>query len=506
MVDDFINIDSPSSFLFKLLERFGEDATLKRIFQIILLHNCQTILIESFYKHEAWDSEYEKFYKNLFKAPSNSTTRLHFFAAQLIEQDFANLEQYQEQYLGFCVLRPLENQKVISASIKPFEDANEPKRSFLLCNEIYDVDIETSKGIWQKLHIASTPFTQQDGQLGRCSHAAIQTVDSVLIKGRNRPQREKKPNTPYFTGDIVGLLSEFLGIQRQIPSEGLIPIQISQALIRMGYDPLVYEYEKDKPIKYPPEKIVYHYLESNIPIILGVPTSYGNHALTVIGHSFEPDLWWATAGEQYYGQDSGLDYKCSTNWVQNFILHDDNFGPYLTLPKEMLWFYAHRNLIIIVPLPPGVNMKGEEAETIAHAWAVTVADKRKEEESDSNREYFEWFNILYDHLHRQDIVLRTWLLESGLFKEKFVDPEVADYYEFLNMPDNVWLTEVSIPELFCQQRLRLGEVIIDPTEAKFRTALLAVHLPGFMITRNMDTDEWNEFVVPDDKPFGHIIR
>lgn len=87
-----------------------------------------------------------------------------------------------------------------------------------------------------------------------------------------------------------------------------------------------------------------------------------------------------------------------------------------------------------------------------------------------------------------------------------MSPTVKDLYQGLKMPKKIWLTEVSIPELFCQTRLRLGEVIIDPTGAKFRTSFLAIHLPGFVITRNVDTEELGFSEVENDQPFRHVMR
>ena len=97
-------------------------------------------------------------------------------------------------------------------------------------------------------------------------------------------------------------------------------------------------------------------------------------------------------------------------------------------------------------------------------------------------------------------------MESEQFKKEYISPSVKAYYENLKMPEKIWFTEVSIPELFCQSRLRIGEVIIDPTGAKFRTSFLAIHLPGFVITRNVDTEEVALHTVHDDQPFQHVMR
>jgi len=449
------------------------------------------------------------FYGNLFKKHNERTTRLHFFASKLTEKDIQDLGKYQNSYLGFCVLRPLESQRVVDAVIKPIEDKNYPKRWFLLCKQVFPVEITTNQGIIHKLEVDGFAFIQQDGQLGCCSHVALAMADRFLIKAE-KPKRKHKPNDPYLVGDIVESVSSVSEVQRLIPTEGLRPMQISEALKKMGYSPLVYEYGQDKERPIPPERVIYHYLESKIPIIVGIPTATGKHALTVIGHSFEPDLWWALAEKPYYNsRPSGVDHHCSTTWLQNFIVHDDNFGPYLTIPKEFIWAAARHTLVVMVPLPPNVNITGEESESIAYGLLLISAEiiaKKIEDKTNITQHPQEYFSIFHEHLKNEDLVLRTWLLPSDQFKEQYVSPAMACYYNNLKMPKKIWLTEVSIPELFCQARLRLGEVIIDPTASKTRTCFLAIHLPGYLISRNIDTEELNFSEVIDDEPFKHIMR
>jgi hypothetical protein len=503
---EILRIADPSSALFDLTKKFGSDAPLKRIFQAVLSQNCRTILQESDHKDEEWTSEYKMFYSKLFKKHSDKTIRLHFFASKLTQKDLTNLSKHQKTYLGFCVLRPLESQRVVNAVIKPIEDKNYPKRWFLLCQHVYPVEITTGQGITHKLDVEGFAFIQQDGQLGCCSHVALAMADRFLVK-KEKTKRKHKPHDPYLVGDIVKSISSVSEVQRLIPTEGLRPMQISEALKKMGYSPLVYEYGEDRERPIPPERVIYHYLESKIPIIVGIPTAAGKHALTVIGHSFEPDLWWALAEKPYYNsRPSGVNHHCSTTWLQNFIIHDDNFGPYLTIPKEFIWAAARHTLLVMIPLPPNVNITGEEAESIAYGLLLVSATTIANEETNTNQQNGEYFNIFYEHLKNEDLVLRTWLLPSEKFKKQYVSPTVADHYNNLKMPDKIWFTEVSIPELFCQARLRLGEVIIDPTASKTRTCFLAIHIPGYMISRNVDSEEQNFFEIANDEPFQHVMR
>jgi len=515
--DDILQITDQSCALFELTRRFGSDPPLKRIFQIVLCQDCRTILLENNYEDDEWLSEYDLFYSKIFNKPPRVAQRIHFFSCHLKKESLCNLSDYQEFYLGYCVLRPLENHKVSAAIIRPILDNNNPKKSFILCKERFSADIEIDKDDVQHLEVIGFPFIQQDGQLGCCSHVALAMVDSFLFQSEYKPVRETNKDQPYLVANIVESVSSVPELQRLIPSEGLLPIQISEALKKMGYFPLVYEYGKGKERPISADKIIYYYLESKLPIIVGIPTSTGKHALTVIGHSFEPELWWAIAHKPYYNRrPSGIDYHCSTTWLQNFIVQDDNFGPYLTIPKEIIWSLEKDGLLVIVPLPPNTNIKGEDAEAIAYTLIQSAMKVRKqrlrylahieEQTKVIHIKVSDWFDILWEHLENDDLVLRTWLLPSKEFKKKYVSSSVKDIYNNLKMPDKIWLTEVSIPELFCQSRLRLGEVVIDPTSSKFRTSFLSIHLPGFIIARNIYEDEQKLFEITNDMPFTHVMR
>ena len=344
----------PDSFN-NLLELYGSDATFKRILQLVFCQNCCTLIVEHDFQDEYYQSEYDYFYERIHRKPCATTTRLHFFSEKITEESLSNIEQYNKNYLGFCILRPFQHQRVVFAIIKPLEDTTKNKKIYILCQSTIKVFLAG-----KSLNIKGFPFIQQDGQLGVCAHVALAMVDRYLSETNNK----KYMKIP----EIVECISKIPTLGRTIPSPGLSAIHISNAFKEMGYEPLIYVYENDsnRLNLFSPERVIYHYIESGLPIILGIPTKTSGHALTVIGHSFEPDMWWAFAEKPYYfSKPSGRDYHCSTTWIQNFIINDDNFGPYLSVPKEYLWAVAQESLLIAVPLPKNIFVQGEDAEVFA---------------------------------------------------------------------------------------------------------------------------------------------
>ena len=84
---------------------------------------------------------------NFFKKYTNKTKRLHFFRTEVRNTDLNQISNFQNSYLGFCVLRPTRIQKVVNAIIKPIEDKNKPPKSFVLCQEDFPVEININNKV-----------------------------------------------------------------------------------------------------------------------------------------------------------------------------------------------------------------------------------------------------------------------------------------------------------------------------------------------------------------------
>jgi hypothetical protein len=498
-VDYEIHYPEPTvSWYLDFAEKHRGGKPLKRILQLVQLHDCQTILVENNYECFGFKAEHEAHYKKLFKSYPRAATRLHFFSAKIEQKDLSSLKEFNGSYIGFSVLRPLPSQRVIFSIIRPLKDQNSPPKSFFLSKHVYAVNLNGNS-----LTVEGFPFMQQDGRLDSCAHVAISSALNhfPLKDGGKLPS----------IGDIVEAAAQVPHTARGIPTEGLSVPQICHVLRKFDRSPLVYEFGKDMPAPYTAERVIYHYLESGIPVIIGIKTAGSGHALVVVGHSFEPDTWWALAGTDYYqGKPSGIKYHCSTTWIQNFIIQDDNYGPYLTIPRDYVWAMADQSLVVIVPLPKDVMVKGEDAEYYAYRMlSDKIILRRFPKEGDTR-----FVDIFVRHLETDQLVLRTYLQERNEFKQKVKDdkdlsPQLSRFYQDLAMPEHIWITEVSIPELFCQQRLCFGEVITDSTtDLKMEHGFLSIHLPRLLVIRDINADDKPyEFCSLDkDQPRMHLIR
>ena len=159
-------------------------------------------------------------------------------------------------------------------------------------------------------------------------------------------------------------------------------------------------------------------------------------------------------------------------------------------------------------------MEAESAESSANYFLTSEVNPEAIFSAHQNGEISDetssWFERMCAHYLRNDLVLRTCLLDSARFKAECVPPHLKPYYEPLKLWEKVWVTEISIPELFCQRRLRLGEILIDPTAtapfASMTPSYLAVHVPGFIKIREAETENVQEKYIRNDEPYTHIIR
>ena len=350
------------------------------------------------------------------------------------------------------------------------------------------------------------PFIQQDGNFDCCAHVALRSVNLFLY--------EKWGGKLLKMDKIVELARSVPAAQRDAPTEGLSITQIVTVIKQMGFDVLVYAYGNDpKEWEFFPERVVYHYVESALPVLLGIPTRSGGHAIIVTGHTFDPDEWWPDAEQGYYKlRHSGGCYHCSTTWISEFIVNDDNFGPYMTIPKDYLTEVASaEHLTVVVPIPKEINFKGEDAEIYAHASLRDNFYREALQVFPEDSSSMHWAKLFWEEYEEETIILRTMLMDSSKIKKEYevgnFPVEVKQLVRGLKLPKLVWLTEFSLRHLFSQHRKLLGQFIIDATSTPTfgDTSDLIVRLPGQIVIRNKN-DGRDTFIWHDDYPREHQYR
>ncbi|MBA7468198.1 hypothetical protein ES707_03439 [subsurface metagenome] len=491
----------------------------ERICEIIVTHSEKLgIEIEREYYCKDFMAEYSNFYSKLFKRITSNCHRIHFWK---------NHKENSDNYLGYCVLRPLNFSgkkgvrlgKIGRTMIKYNPLQGEYP---LLCSAKEEINLDG-----EKFEVNATPFIQQDTQVGVCAQASI-WMASRYFHGRYKFRE-------YYMDEITEMATRYKARGSLVPTTGLYEEQMMECFVQMGYIPLFYPIEEWEDY---PESIIYRYMESGIPVILSVKLidsitrKEGRHAVMVMGHNFNPKHF----KNNQFG--SPLPYYTPLSWIEYFIIQDDAIGPYIPLfirkedtlesfkgIKEKINYFVYPNVeSILVPLPAGVNLRGEVAEIKAFDLIMNnkvIKDAIQSLSNDPNIKIKKIFQIFKKALDDKKIVLRTYLKPSNEYKlylkNKGPILPLRKLYRSIHMSKYIWIVEISTTSLFSKEkeegRSMLGEIIFDASDTSYSEAFLIIHLPFICIIREPHNEKWTiKTAITDetsslleDSIYGHYL-
>jgi len=237
---------------------------------------ARTAVIEP-YVGTDWNEEFGHLYSRTFKIIRPTACRIHFFRAvdgkalktnDLFFIPLNDPNSVAKEYLGYTVLRPISAYRVSETMLKsPW--VIDPEPGAALNDEMDLVHCQATQTIsllGNELTVRGMPFMQQDTTVGVCAQADLWMVaryaNLLGQAGRYRPATITRMATRTIT----------LGP----PREGLIDLQILDALRRMGLNAILVT--PKTPLE--AREFIYSCVESALPVIAGIP----NHVVVVIGH------------------------------------------------------------------------------------------------------------------------------------------------------------------------------------------------------------------------------
>ncbi len=282
--------------------------------------------------------------------------------------------------------------------------------------------------------IEGYPFVSQDGEYGRCVHAALWSIARYhhLRFGADRHT-------------ISGII-ESAGLReradRTIRSAGLYAFEIVGALRGVGLPSLQY------PVSDIPESgsesetlhtLVERYLNSGIPV--AVLTS--NHIFVLVG----------------YGD---------TEAGRFYIASDDNFGPYILSGLVEGDGSGAWNMLII-PLPGRIHVTGEGAE----ARAEQAFEDRIRAKTGPN-------DLLKPFLEGK-ITSQTYATPSSQYLRDLEGRGVPDYLRnhHIYVPKSNWLWVTEFSDESCGESQILGELAVDATSLHLDPSPLFGNIDGW---------------------------
>ena len=216
----------------------------------------------------------------------------------------------------------------------------------------------------------------------------------------------------------------------------------------------------------PYSKLLYAGIENGLGGLVGFEFSGASaqgerHIIPFYGHTFNQDTWVPRASLAYFHVGDNTRYISSEEWMSSFIGHDDNFGCNYCVPRKFL--DPDQVKYVVALRPPDTAYSAVFAEAIAADRLYSMINAL-----DNRNNY--WIRQLILHIHAQDVVLRTLYLtcdqyvahlrESIDWQGQSEKTQIPDKFAG-NLPEHLWMIEISIPELFPANYRKLGEILLD---------------------------------------------
>jgi hypothetical protein len=280
---------------------------------------AKRLIVEQPYIDRDYLEDYTAHYATCYSTYDRWCKRVHFFRRPIGDEEFDQIvlgrtseetrAEFEKDYLGFVVARPLPQAIIGRTVLRTFDD--DGGHRVYRCVRTYKVNLY---GL--PLELPSLAFQEQDTVLGACATVALWSAFQKTADLFGTP-------TPTPSA-ITRAASDLVHYGRSIPSDGLNVLEICRAVRQFGLEPEVIDVTPDVPVA----SVAYGYLRMGLPVILGVQVEgMGLHAITLAGYSMEQkgsaQQSEIPGGEQFIPM-------CGLR-IDGLYGHDDQIGPFSRL-------------------------------------------------------------------------------------------------------------------------------------------------------------------------------
>jgi hypothetical protein len=481
------------SFFFDLIAPIWRgckaEGAVHRLCSLMRKMGARTLLKERLEPSEEICGEFEDLQKRIGKEFSGEPEahRLSFFAESCRRHDWQSLSA--ASFLGYAVVlsvrlpRDVDIVKevcpsgdlayLLEAVTRPPGWAVRDKKSGVLdvhrvtnyyvhCQRRFPTTIG-SRADTRDLCVEGALFCQQNGITHVCAHAVLRMlINTADLVGHKVTNRE---------------LNDTLGIDhhKRFANRGLTADQVLEIIEHFGLSVIGGDFVTMPTVDY--AEWIYPLIESGYPVFLTFnPTHTTGHVIAVLGHTVNSDKWDCEAHLAYRPEAFGT-YHASAAWVDHFIVNDDNFGMYTCMPPQYLrnkilpqYDRTQRARVALSILPSGIDVLPYNAEKVSVSLVANLPEVLGP--GPANK----WLARLWEQLEQRNkgIVARTQLCAKAdyvAFLRSQTDSDgngpVSRIPEALEpAPDYMWLTEISLPDLYTANKHKLGDLLIDAKEGK----------------------------------------
>jgi hypothetical protein len=320
----------------------------------------------------------------------------------------------------------------------------------------------------RKFRIRGFYFCQQNGNTHVCAHAslrmAINSDSADALPLSNVAINKQLGLTPPFQGLEIGQMADVIKTNTKCD-----PVIIDCSAI-----------PKSRVLS-----IVSAYVQSGAIVLLVFSTKNGSdHVVTVFGHTRNSDEWHPQAIPGYSGPQSAQ-YYSNSSWIDHFIIHDDNFGPYYTLDSRAFEVDPDISASQIIAIHPfTATIKPDYAEVLS---SIILGGSLRNIAGTGSGRWFDYITNGNWHFVMRAILIGRPEYQNHLRSSVAHDDTrltEAEIKLFDGLPDFFWMVEYSLPALFTGNRSKLGEVIVAAVNSASPLDLVkALRLPSRVVIR-----------------------
>jgi hypothetical protein len=265
---------------------------------------------------------------------------------------------------------------------------------------------------------------------------------------------------------------------RVLPSEGLTVLEIATALTAFGFGTYLYsrkrdDYGNEDPIEAEEfRRNLFYYIESGIPIVLGLKGKQVGHAVVAIGHEEIPPMERLKQINEEIIPKSLNSIADTADLRRKLIFIDDNYPPYQASDfAKPCSYYTDRRFIdcaidhFVVPLNHRIYLDAKKAsklltEVIEHpslGWK-SLSSKRD-----------------------LPVIKRIFLTSSNSYKATILQSDmhlkIKQVIQGLLLPKFVWIAELSTPDIYSENKA-CGLILLDATGSNRLESIKMLIYPG----------------------------
>lgn len=315
--------------------------------------------------------------------------------------------------------------------------------------------------------IRGAPFFQRNDKTSFCMQAALATM-------LNNISTEKSLLLPNKINEKYGVdFGEELSLDKKNVVELIKKIGLqakrfvfNQQATKKVFKKLLEQYD------WPPSSLLYPWMESGFPgfIIFYPPLTKGTdkeafHVVPIIGHTLNTDSWQPEA-DILYKKKIELHFRSVSAWVDNFIIHDDNFGMYLCYPTSKL-ADKEKGLGYLVDFVLFITEDEIKCSPdVLEIDLISLIRNLREFRSVSSTDNIWLYRLVNENtplVSRTVVAKKEDYMESlkELDSEKNLIPEDIRRTITQQLPDRFWLTEITLPDLYIANKTALISIASD---------------------------------------------